>query len=100
MATTLQEKKRDKRRKYDEAFKAEALRLAGESCSTRAATRELCINEKLLYCWQQQQAVVDAGSVEQARNPEWRALRAENQRLQRERAVLKKASAIFRCEMP
>jgi hypothetical protein len=29
----------DKRRKYDEAFKAEALRLAGESRSTQAAAR-------------------------------------------------------------
>ena len=31
----------DKRRKYDEAFKAEALRLAGESRSTQAAARQL-----------------------------------------------------------
>ena len=33
----------DKRRKYDEAFKAEALRLAGESRSTQAAARQLGI---------------------------------------------------------
>ena len=31
----------DQRRKYDEAFKAEALRLAGESRSTQAAARQL-----------------------------------------------------------
>ena len=31
----------DIRRKYDEAFKAEALRLAGESRSTQAAARKL-----------------------------------------------------------
>ena len=31
----------DKRRKYDEAFKAEALRLASESRSTQAAARQL-----------------------------------------------------------
>ena len=39
----------DKRRKYDEAFKAEALRLASESRSTQAAARQLGISPKLLY---------------------------------------------------
>lgn len=34
----------DKRRKYDEAFKAEALRLAGESHSTQVTARQLGIN--------------------------------------------------------
>jgi transposase len=42
----------DKRRKYDEAFKAEALRLASESRSTQAAARQLGISLKLLYRWQ------------------------------------------------
>ncbi|WP_088843306.1 transposase [Hymenobacter gelipurpurascens] len=41
------------RRKYDEAFKAEALRLASESRSTQAAARQLGISPKLLYRWQQ-----------------------------------------------
>ncbi|WP_046247223.1 hypothetical protein [Hymenobacter terrenus] len=31
----------DKRRKYDEAFKTEAMRLASESRSTKAAARQL-----------------------------------------------------------
>lgn len=48
MATPLQESKPDKRRKYDDAFKTEALRLAGESRSTRAAARQLGISERLL----------------------------------------------------
>ena len=38
----------DKRRKYDEAYKAAALRLASESRSTQAAARELGISPKLL----------------------------------------------------
>ena len=38
----------DQRRKYDEAFKAEALRLASESRSTLAAARALGISPKLL----------------------------------------------------
>ena len=42
----------DKRRKYDEAFEAEALRLANESRSTQAATRQLGISPMLLHRWQ------------------------------------------------
>lgn len=42
----------DQRRKYDEAFKGKALRLASESRSTQAAARELGISPKLLYRWQ------------------------------------------------
>ena len=40
-----------KRRRYDAAYRAEALRLAGESRSTQAAARALNINPKLLYKW-------------------------------------------------
>ena len=41
------------RRKYDAAFRAEALRLASESRSTQAAARALNVNPKLLYKWQE-----------------------------------------------
>lgn len=41
-------------RKYDAAFRAEALRLAGESRSPQAAARALSINPKLLYKWQKE----------------------------------------------
>lgn len=93
MASTLQISQPVKRRKYDEAFKAEALRLAQESRSTRATAQQLGISETLLYRWQRAQAEAEAGSAAQAQDPQWRALRAENQRLQRELAVLKKALA-------
>ena len=43
-----------KRRRYDAAFRAEALRLASASHSTQAAARALNINPKLLYKWQQE----------------------------------------------
>lgn len=56
-------RKPDKRRKYDEAFKAEALRLATKSRSTRAAARQLGISEKLLYRWQQARTVAEASST-------------------------------------
>lgn len=72
----------DKRRKYGEAFKQEALRLASESRSTQAAARQLGISPKLLYRWQQAQLVAEVGSVEVTRDPEVRALRAANKRLE------------------
>lgn len=80
----------DKRRTYDAAFKAEALRLADESRSTQAA-RALGIHPQLLYRWQQEQLVAEVSSVEGARNPEVRALRAANKRLTQELDMLKKA---------
>ncbi|GGF28573.1 transposase [Hymenobacter cavernae] len=39
-------------RRYNEALRAEALRLASESRSTQAAARQLGISPKLLYKWQ------------------------------------------------
>ncbi len=81
----------DKRRKYDGAFKAEALRLASESRSTQAATRQLGSRPKLLYRRQQAQVVAEVGRVEVARNPEVRALRAQLNRAEQEINRLKKA---------
>lgn len=52
MATKTSRVSPNKRRKYDEAFKAEALRLANESRSMQAAACELGISPKLLYRWQ------------------------------------------------
>jgi transposase len=66
----------DKRRKYDEAFKTEALRLAAESHSTSAAARQVGLNTKLFYRWQQAHLVAEVGNVEAACDPELRALRA------------------------
>ena len=85
----------DKRRKYDEAFKVEALRLASESRSTQAAARQLGSRPKLLYRWQQAQLVAEVGRVEVARDPEVRPLRAANKRGTQERDLLKKALVIF-----
>ena len=91
MATKPNGASPDKRRKYDEVFKAEALRLASESRSTQAAARQLGSSPKLLYRWQQAQVVAEAGSVEVARDPEVCALRAANKRLAQELDILKKA---------
>ena len=85
----------DKRRKYDESFKAEALRLANESRSTQAAARQLGISPKLLYRWQQAQFVAEVGSEAVARDPEVRALRARLKRAGQGLDMLKKALVIF-----
>ena len=85
----------DKRRKYDEAFKGEALRLASESRSTQAAARQLGIGPKLLYLWQQAQLVAEVGGEGVARDPEVRALRARLKRAEQELDIVKKALVIF-----
>ena len=51
------------RRKYDDAFTAEALRLASESRSMQAAAQQLNISPKLLYRWQEAKLVAEVGSV-------------------------------------
>jgi transposase len=80
----------DKRRKHDEAFKAEALRLAGGSRSTQAAAQQLGIRPKLLYRWKQAQLVAEVGSEEVARGPKVRALRVRLKRAEQELDILKK----------
>ena len=90
----------DKRCKYDEAFKAEALRLAGESRSTQAAARQLGrtrwgISPKPLYRWQQAQLVTEVGSEGVARDPEVRALRGRFKRAEQDLDILKKSLVIF-----
>ncbi len=87
----------DKRRKYDEAFKAEALRLATESYSTQAAAQQLGSSPKLLYRRQQAQFVAEVSSVEvtRARDPEVRALSTANKRRAHKFGILKKALVIF-----
>ena len=47
MSAANSKKTPDKRHKYDDAFKAEALRLASESRSTQAAAQQLGISPKL-----------------------------------------------------
>ena len=100
MSTSISGASLAKRRQYDEAFKAEVLRLASERRSTQAAARQLSIRPKLLYRWQQAQVVAEVGSVEVARDPEVRALRAANKRRAQELDMLKKALVIFGQPLP
>ena len=89
--------KPDKRRKYDAAFRTEALRVVAESRSTPAA-RALNLDPKLLYKWQRDaQPALPADPVEAL---EVRQLRATNRRLAQELDILKKAIAIFSVTPP
>ena len=95
MSVEKSKKTPDKRRKYDDAFKTEALRLAAESRSTQAAAQQLGISPKLLYRWQEAKLVAEVGSVEVARDPQVRQLRAQLKRAEQELDILKKALVIF-----
>ena len=91
--------KPDKRRKYDAAFRAEALRLAEQSRSTQAAARALNIDPKRIYQWQKAAQTPIAAALGTALDPataaELRQLRAANRRQAQELDILKKAIAIF-----
>ena len=80
-------------RKYDAAFRAEALRLAAQSRSTQAAARALNIDPKRLYQWQKAAQTPVAAALGAALDPataaELRQLRALARRLD----MLKKAIA-------
>ena len=86
-----------KRRRYDAAFRAEALRLASESRSTQAAARALNSNVKLLYKWQKEAltpvAAARGAELDPTTAAELRQLRATNRRQAQELDMLKKAIA-------
>ena len=89
--------KPDKRRKFDAAFRAEALRLAAQSRSTQAAARALNIDPKRIYQWQKAAQTPVAATLGAALDPatalELRQLRAANRRQAQELDSLKKAIA-------
>ena len=86
-----------KRRRYDAAFRAEALRLASESRSTQVAARALNIDPKRLYKWQKEAltpaAAARGAELDPATAAELRQLRAANRRQAQELDILKKAIA-------
>ena len=88
--------KPDKRRKYDAAFRAEALRLAEQSRSTQAAVRALNIAPKRIYQWQKAAQTLVAAAFGAALDSdmavELRQLRALARRQAQELDILKKPS--------
>ena len=89
--------KPDNRRKYDAAFRAEALRLAAQSRSIQAAARALNIDPKRTYQWQKAVQTPMAAALGTALDPdtavELRQLRALVRRQAQELDILKKAIA-------
>ena len=88
--------KSDKSRKYDAAYRAEALRLAEQSRSTQAAARALNIDPKRIYQWQKAAQTPVAAALGAALDPataaELRQLRALARRQAQELDMLKKPS--------
>ena len=88
-------------RRYDPDFKREAVRLVVEDgVSIREVERSLGITYGVLKGWLQkhqehQDAAFVGGVAPNSPEAELKRLRKENERLQRERDILKKAVAIF-----
>ena len=90
-----------KRRQFDRAYKAEAVRLITEEHRPVAAVaRDLGIGENMLHRWKQQftdhreSAFVGTGH-QSAEQMELRRLQRENADLREERDILKKAISVF-----
>ena len=91
MATTSSAVSPNKRRKYNDVLKAEALRLADKHRSTLAAALQLGSHTNLIYRWQQVQVVSDVGRVEFTRDLEVQALRARPKRFEQALDRLKRS---------
>jgi transposase len=88
-------------RKYDREFKLEAVRMASEpGVTAREVEKRLGIGQGVLSRWKRElkndgeQAFPGKGHVKPDEE-ELRTLKRENDRLRRERDILKKAVAIF-----
>ena len=88
-------------RRYDPDFKREAVRMViEEGLGVREVERNLGITHGVLKDWVQkhrdhQDAGFSARTAPESPEAELKRLRKENERLQRERDILKKAVAIF-----
>ena len=93
-------KTKRKRRFFDAAFKAEAVRLCkvGDRTIGQVA-RDLDLTETALRDWVRRAAIDagegPAGELTTSEREELQRLRRENKRLQMEREILKKAAAFF-----
>jgi transposase len=81
------------RRKYDEQFKLDALRMIENGQSVRSVAQSLGVGENLLHKWKSTRQANASGMERE--NIE---LRAKIRQLELERDILKKALSIFSCE--
>lgn len=82
------------RRKYDEGFKTEALRMGTNGRSVPDVARSLGISENILYKWRTEQKA-GYSPEESSRDAELEQLRKQLRQVEMERDILKKALAIF-----
>lgn len=82
------------RRKYDEGFKTEALRMVNTGRSVPDVARSLGMSENLLYKWRTEQKA-SYSPEESSRDAELEQLRKQLRQVEMERDILKKALAIF-----
>lgn len=83
-----------KRRKYDESFKAELLRMVKSGRSVAEVSRTMGIGENLLYKWRSEENS-QAKPMELEVNTEIEYLRKQLKQAETERDILKKALVIF-----
>jgi transposase len=88
-------------KRYDKEFKFEAVRLGSEPGNTQAKIeRDLGIGQGIISRWKREfklegeQAFPGKGRLK-PQDEDFRRLKRENERLRRERDILKKAVAIF-----
>jgi transposase len=88
-------------KRFDKEFKIEAVRLASEPGNTQSGIeRDLGISQGIISRWKRElrkdgdQAFPGKGRLK-PNDDEMRRLKRENERLRRERDILKKAVAIF-----
>lgn len=82
------------RRKYDEGFKTEALRMVNGGRSVSDVARSLGMSENLLYKWRGEQKA-SFSPAELSQDAEIEHLRKQLKQVEMERDILKKALAIF-----
>ncbi|MBK6933196.1 MAG: transposase [Saprospirales bacterium] len=89
-----QTKVKTMRRKYDEGFKMEALRMVTNGRGVPDVARSLGISENILYKWRTEQK--KGYSLEEStQDAELEQLRKQLRQVEMERDILKKALAIF-----
>ena len=86
------DKPRQTRRKFDQEFKTEALRMVAEGQSACAVARSLNVSQKLIYRWKDQQKN-QVGKEKASRTDELDQLKARLKRVEMERDILKNRTA-------
>ena len=84
-----------KRRRFDDAFKQEAIQMLLDGHTASSVAERLGIsNANLLYRWKREQ-LQQSGPVASTLDQQVQTLTAELRRVERERDILKKALSIF-----